>query len=69
VEDDEAPSHTAERIVELSDGKHSVRQIAEVLQHEFEGAPALEQVQADVQSFVETLVAKQVLVVHDHPLR
>jgi hypothetical protein len=67
VEDGDAPSHTAERIVELSDGKRSVRQIAAALRDEFDHAPPLDVVEADVASFVETLVAKHVLVVHDHP--
>jgi hypothetical protein len=68
VEDDDTRSHTAERIVELSDGQHTLRDIAAELHREFEGAPPLEQVEADVASFVEILVARQVLVVHNHPL-
>ena len=67
VEEDQSPSHTAERIVELADGSRTVRQIAEQLCAEFDGAE-LDQVLEDVVGFVGTLVERQVLVLHDHPL-
>jgi hypothetical protein len=67
IEEDQSPSHTAERIVELADGSRTVRQIADQLCTEFDGAE-LEQVLEDVKGFVETLVERQVLVLHDHPL-
>ncbi|MBS2026787.1 MAG: PqqD family peptide modification chaperone [Deltaproteobacteria bacterium] len=67
VEEDESPSHTAERVVELADGSRTVAQIASTIVEEFEGA-TLEQVQDDVRAFVGAMVAKQVLVLHDHPL-
>jgi pyrroloquinoline quinone biosynthesis protein D len=68
VAGDDAPSHTAERIVELSDGQRTVRQIAAALRDEFDEAPPLDAIEADVSAFVETLVARHVLVVHNHPL-
>lgn len=67
VEDDQSPSHTAERIVELADGTRTVQQIAEQLCAEFDGAE-LPQVLDDVRDFVGTLVERSVLVLHDHPL-
>jgi Coenzyme PQQ synthesis protein D (PqqD) len=66
VEDDESPSYTAERIVELSDGTRTVRQIAAQIAEEFEGA-APEAIAADVRSFVSQLVEGGVLVLHNHP--
>jgi hypothetical protein len=68
IDEQDAPSQTAERIVELADGRHTVGQIAEAVTAEFEGA-VLEQVTCDVQGFIATLVAKHVLVLHAHPLR
>jgi len=65
VEDDEEPSYTAERIVELADGTRTVGEIAAAIAEEFEGAP-LEQIQADVRQFVGELVARHVLVLHNH---
>lgn len=67
VEDDETPSETAERIVELADGKRTVAEIAAVLAGEFEGAP-LDVVTADVAEFVKILVERQVLALHSHPV-
>ena len=67
VEEDDAPSETAERIVELSDGRRSVEEIARVIAGEFEGAP-MATVQSDVAEFVRTLVERQVLVLHSHPI-
>lgn len=67
VEDDEEPSYTAERIVELADGTRTVGEIAAAIASEFEGAP-IEQIQADVQQFVGDLVARYVLVLHNHPV-
>ena len=67
VEEDDSPSHTAERVVQLADGSRTVSQIASVIASEFEGA-SLEQVQDDVRAFVGAMVSKQVLVLHDHPL-
>jgi pyrroloquinoline quinone biosynthesis protein D len=69
VESDESPSFTAERIVELSDGSRTVRQIARAIAQEFEGAPALPEVEGEVAAFVESLITKLVLVLHDHPTR
>ena len=65
VEEDESPSYTAERIVELSDGSHTVEEIAAQIAREFEGAP-LETVEADVKAFVAELVQGKVLVLHNH---
>ena len=66
VEDDESPSYTAERIVELSDGSRTFQQIAHQIALEFEGASP-EQVEAEVGSFVSELVQSKVLVLHNHP--
>jgi hypothetical protein len=68
VEDDEAPSYTAERIVELSDGRRTLRDIAALIQAEFDAAPPLESIESDVVSFVTTLVARHVLVVTPQPI-
>jgi len=67
VEDDDAPSLTAERIVELADGSRTVSEIATQIAEEFEGA-SLEQVTEDVRGFLGTLVERQVIVLHTHPL-
>ena len=67
VEEDDQPSHTAERIVELADGKRTVSEIARAIAGEFAGAP-LEQVTEDVKAFVAMLVERQVFVLHDHPV-
>jgi hypothetical protein len=67
VEDDETPSHTAERIVQLADGSRTVSQIARAISEEFEGA-SLEQVLEDVCEFLRVLVERHVLVLHTHPL-
>lgn len=66
VEADETPSYTAERILELADGTRSVAEIARRIAEEFEGAE-LAQVTEDVRHFVETLVRRQVLVLHASP--
>ena len=53
-------SEVAERIVELSDGKHSVRQIIDVLCKEFDvPRPVCDR---DTFSFLEILRERQVLV-------
>jgi pyrroloquinoline quinone biosynthesis protein D len=67
VEGDDTPSYTAERIVELADGRRTVGEIAAVIAEEFEGA-ALPEVQSDVSAFIGTLVERQVLVLHSHPV-
>jgi hypothetical protein len=66
IDEDDAPSHTAERIVELSDGRHTVREIAAVVRGEFEDAPPLDAIEDDVVHFVTTLVARHVLIVTPH---
>ena len=53
-------SEVAERIVELSDGSHSVRQIVDTLCDEFE--VAREVCEADTLKFLQVLVEKKVLV-------
>ena len=68
VEDDDAPSYTAERIVELSDGHRTVRDIAAQIHAEFDAAPPLESIESDVVNFVTTLVARHVLVVMPQPI-
>ena len=68
IEDDDTPSHTAERIVELSDGRHTVREIAAVVRGEFDDAPPLGAIEDDVVNFVNVLVARHVLIVTPHAM-
>ena len=59
AEEDDAPNEVGERIVDLVDGRRSVREIASVIGDEFDvdSARAL----ADTAAFIELLVERQVL--------
>lgn len=63
VEDDDAPSEVAERIVELASGERTVAEIADALCREFD----VDAVRArrDTVAFVLRLVESKVLVVRD----
>jgi pyrroloquinoline quinone biosynthesis protein D len=58
--EDDAPSEVGERIVELADGKRTVREIAQALTEEYE--IDLETAVADTAAFVLQLIEKQVLI-------
>ena len=60
VDEQEAPSEVGERLLELSDGTRTVRQIAEALCDEFE--VDLETAMGDTEQFITRLVEQKVLV-------